>query len=176
MAINNARFDLYCAEHPVRPDSDWRDRGCIRIDAELGTSHGRTIPAAEQARLRRFTFTGVSPVKPKQSKEAAVRAKAAAGIEIPVEPSAAGGSKQKLLGSLNLIIGCNVMVTVNQQTQSGIVNGMLAEVVDIIMKPGAAVQFEHQPNCTTTGGGVHFVRAGQYIRSYYDIWIRSGVL
>ena len=125
----------------------WRERGALRIDAEITAKDKQlVISAAELTRLRE-RLRGTKPSK--TTKELLKRGAS-------VQPGSSDRD-DAMYGQLNLIVGCDVMVLRNTQTQSGIVNGTIATVVDIVLHNESSVRFERLP--TQMGGGIHFVSA-----------------
>lgn len=60
-------------------------------------------------------------------------------------------------GELDLLLGGELLILQNQHVHSGIVNGTLAVLHDIVLRPGAAVSFAQGRE--NTGYGVHTVEA-----------------
>lgn len=203
VAINRAKFRLFCAAHPITAihTGQWRERGCIVVLCKLtvANKHGR-IPAHEQSRLRQFVFVGIPGSKKKpdpktaaisssSSVRSAVGAAAAAAPVVDVSPVVEAKRKRTTKasadiehapdlwpGRLELIIGSQIMVLQNQQTQSGIVNGMMAELVDVVLTSQATVRFEPHLQSMGTGGGVHTVdsvNVSALILRYSDIRWRN---
>jgi hypothetical protein len=157
VAINQRRFDSYCIAHSVdaKEPGTWQQRGAIVIKASIEAANAATDIAAKLNYLRQHAFSGV--------KNGLVRA-------------ITGQSKKEVVGHLRLIVGAPVMVLNNDQTTSGIVNGTVATLVDVIVQRDDAVTFEQT---LAPGGGVHCVDAanvsGLILRYTDQKWARQGI-
>ena len=138
-AINYHRFAEYCRANPTSPEHVWRQRGAIRIDATLTCATGSgELTDRMKTIIRRTRLNGASRT---DSGKAAGKAD-----DIPL-----------LCGELNCVLGGSFMVLSNEQTRSGIVNGTLCTLIDVVVKEGATVRFTSAP--PLEGGGTHYIEA-----------------
>ena len=163
VAINKLIFTRFCAANsielsgtnrPVPSQRDWRKRGCIRVNADLSIpDQPRNIHELEWKRLRRAVYTGI-PVS--VSADATAKEK----------KDNSGDSDRMLLGELDLVIGQQLMVLRNENTACGIVNGTVAELVDVVFTSPEDecnhVKFERESSMH--GNGVHIVLA-KYVKA-----------
>lgn len=142
---NSDRFDLitnsfhaYLRANPLvmdsvtlRPLQTWRERGALRIRARITTKDSRFVDPKQLQQLADCVVKLPPPLKADES-----------------------GQKTHLSGELNLVLGGLYMLTTNVQVASGMANGTMCRLVDVLVYRELDINIDYS-DITLFSGGLH---------------------
>jgi hypothetical protein len=131
IGVNRHFQQAFIRAHPLDADAGWRRQGILRVDAELV-----------------FDPADVSPGEKKQVLNELAKPK----LRLHKQSASTGDDLNRDL-HLRLIFGAPYMVLQNVSVQSGIANGTLCELMDVLLREGVVPQMDMEE-------GVCFVKAG----------------
>src|SRR5688572_24605185 len=120
------------------------------------TTAAANFPLAWRTRGAIRVLMSVNPVSKKKARNVSSAALAETVRSNMRKPKQNKSTKETRQFILNLILGGEVIVTQNQQVSSGIANGTIANVMDVVISDEDHVQWHEEPNF---GGGYHSIEA-----------------